>query len=144
MFIIIHYTIDINYRYKTSNITYLPMKNPATSYVAATFHPTIGQRAHQSLSNAVTPELGMIPPRIRVNAGLHIAKGINQQTNIAGFIRPSTNRPSQHSPKTHPYLHAAKQSLHSPMKKARTTRDNPKHLMSTTQAHNANLSCSWP
>ena len=39
------------------------MKNsPATSYVAATFHPTIGQLAHQSLSNAATPELGMIPP----------------------------------------------------------------------------------
>ena len=43
--------------------TYLLMKNsPATSYVAATFHPTIGQFAHQSLSNAATPELGMIPP----------------------------------------------------------------------------------
>ena len=59
--------------------TYLLMKNsPTTSYVAATFHPTIGQRAHQSLSNAATPELGMIPPRIRVIAGLHIAKGYNQ------------------------------------------------------------------
>ena len=41
--------------------TYLLVKNPATSYVTATFHPTIGQRAHQSLSNAATPELGMIP-----------------------------------------------------------------------------------
>ena len=66
------------------------MKNPATSYVTATFHPTIGQLAYQYLSNAATPELGMIPPRIRVDAGLHIAKGHNQQTNIAGFIRPST------------------------------------------------------
>ena len=55
--------------------TYLLMKNsPATSYVVATFHPTIGQRAHQSLSNTATPELGMIPQGIRVNAGLHIAK----------------------------------------------------------------------
>ena len=55
--------------------TYLLMKNsPATSYVATTFHPTIGQRAHQSLSNTTTPKLGMIPPRIRVNAGLRIAK----------------------------------------------------------------------
>ena len=42
--------------------TYLSMKNTATSYVTATFHPTIGQRAHQSLSNAATPELGMVPP----------------------------------------------------------------------------------
>ena len=74
MFIIIHYTIDINCRDKTTKITYLPMKNPATSYVATTFHPTIGQRAHQSLSNTATPELGMIPQGLRVNAGLHIAK----------------------------------------------------------------------
>ena len=57
--------------------TYLLMKNsPATSYVAATFHPTIGQLAHQSLSNAATPELGMIPQGLRGQiAGLHIAKG---------------------------------------------------------------------
>ena len=68
--------------------------SPATSYVAAMFHPTIGQLAYQSLSNAATPELGMIPPRIRVNVGLHIARGITQQTNTAGFIRPSTERPS--------------------------------------------------
>ena len=51
------------------------MKNsPANSYVVATFHPTIGQRAHQSLSNTATPKLGMIPQGLRVNAGLHIAK----------------------------------------------------------------------
>ena len=46
----------------------------ATSYVAATFHQTIGQRAHQSLSNAATPELGMILQGIRELAGLHIAR----------------------------------------------------------------------
>ena len=46
----------------------------ATSYVAATFHPTIGHRAPQSLNNNTTPELGMIPQGIRVKAGLHIAK----------------------------------------------------------------------
>ena len=57
------FTININYRDAVNSSTYLSMKNsPATSYVAATFHPTIGQRAHQSLSNAATPELGMIPP----------------------------------------------------------------------------------
>ena len=38
------------------------------------FHPTVGQYACQSLSNTATPELGMIPQGIRVNAGLHIAK----------------------------------------------------------------------
>ena len=46
----------------------------ATNYVAATFHQTIGQCAHQSLRNTATPELGMIPQGIRVNVGLHIAK----------------------------------------------------------------------
>ena len=35
----------------------------ATSYVDATFHPTIVQCAHQSLSSTSTPELGMIPTR---------------------------------------------------------------------------------
>ena len=34
-----------------------------TSYVAVTFHPTIVQCAHQSLSNIATPEFGMIPIR---------------------------------------------------------------------------------
>ena len=33
----------------------------ATSYLATTFHPTIGQGVPQSLSNNATPELGMIP-----------------------------------------------------------------------------------
>ena len=56
------FNININYRDAVTNSTYLLMKNPpATSYVAAMFHPTIGQLAHQSLSNAATPELGMIP-----------------------------------------------------------------------------------
>ena len=32
----------------------------ATRYIAATFHPTIGHCAHQSLSNTATPELGII------------------------------------------------------------------------------------
>ena len=61
MFIIIHYIVDIDFREETVSSTYLSMKNsPATNYVAATFHPTIGQRAHQYLSNAATPEMGMI------------------------------------------------------------------------------------
>ena len=54
--------------------THLIGTRPATSYVTTTFHPTIGQRAHQSLSNIATPELGMIPQGIRVKEGLHIAK----------------------------------------------------------------------
>ena len=47
---------------------------PTTSYVTAMFHPTIGQCAHQSLSNTATPEMGMIPQGVRVKAGLHVAK----------------------------------------------------------------------
>ena len=54
---------------------YLSYENcPVTSYIAATFHPTIGKYAHQSLSNTTTLELGMIPQGIRVKAGLHIVK----------------------------------------------------------------------
>ena len=68
--------------------TYLIQNSSATSYIAATFHPTIGQRAHQSLSNTATPELGMIPQGIRVKEGLHIAKVTqNSQVNTVGFIR---------------------------------------------------------
>ena len=52
----------------------------ATSYVTVTFHPTIGQCAPQSLSNAATPELGMIHQGIRELAGLHIAKDIQYTT----------------------------------------------------------------
>ena len=46
--------------------THLIRTHPATNYVAAMFHPTIGQRAHQSLNKTATPELGMIPQGIRV------------------------------------------------------------------------------
>ena len=60
------FNININYRDAVNNSTYLLMRNlPATSYVATTFHPTIGQLAHQTLSNAATPELGMILQGIR-------------------------------------------------------------------------------
>ena len=54
--------------------THLVRIRPATSYVATMFHPTIGQRAHQSLSNTATPKLGMVSPRNKEQAGLHIAK----------------------------------------------------------------------
>ena len=60
--------------------THLIRTRPATSYVVATFHPTIGQRAHQSLCNTATHELGMIPQGIRVKEGLHIAK-VHQSAN---------------------------------------------------------------
>ena len=71
--------------------------HPATSYVAAMFHPTIGQLAHQSLSNAATPKLGMIPPRIRVNAGLHITKGIQSvnQTQLGLTCLQQSTKPAQ-------------------------------------------------
>ena len=56
--------------------TYLLMENsPATSYVTTTFHITIGQHAHQSLSNAATPELGMISPKDKGNYRLTHSQG---------------------------------------------------------------------
>ena len=50
---------------------------PATSYVAATFYPTIGQCAHQSLSITATLEFGMIPQGTREITGSHIAQNQN-------------------------------------------------------------------
>ena len=78
-------------RSKIGKITYL-MKTPfATSYVTAMFHPTIGQRAHQSLSNVSTPEMGMIPQGLRVDCRLTHSQGDTlSQTNTVGFTRPST------------------------------------------------------
>ena len=75
MFIIF---INRNYgcRSKMDKITYLIRSRPTTNYIAATFHPTIGQRAPYSLSSAATPELGMILQGLRELAGLHIAKDI--------------------------------------------------------------------
>ena len=63
----------------------------ATNYVIATFHPTIGQCAHQFLNNTSTPELGMIPTRNKgTPISSHIAQGIQQkisQANTVGFIK---------------------------------------------------------
>ena len=72
---------------------YLSLKeaHPATNYVSATFHPTIGQCAHQSLSNIATPKLGMIPTRNKgTTTCSHISKDISksiQAKTTFGFIR---------------------------------------------------------
>ena len=89
MFIIFHWKIQmqiLTQRYLSYEEACL-----ATSYVIATFHPTIGQCSHQSLSTTATPELGMIP--IRNNGtleGSHVAKDISklsQAKTTFGFIR---------------------------------------------------------
>ena len=62
----------------------------ATHYVASTFHPTIGECAHQSLRNIATPELGMISSRNKGTlADSYISKGATKldQANTVGFIR---------------------------------------------------------
>ena len=63
----------------------------ATNYVAAMFHPTIGQCAHHALSTTTTPESGMISIRNKGTlAGSHIAKDISkfsQAKTAFGFIR---------------------------------------------------------
>ena len=53
---------------------------PTTSYVVATFHPTIGQCAHQSLSSTTTPELGMIPTRNKEHQQAHTQPKIQQNS----------------------------------------------------------------
>ena len=62
----------------------------ATSYIIATFHPTIGQCTHQYLSDIASPELGMISYRNKGTlANSYIAKGAItlNQANTVGFIR---------------------------------------------------------
>ena len=90
----------------------------------------------------------MIPQGIMVNAGLHIAKGHNQQANTAGFIRPSTDRPSQHSPRTNHCIPAAKQEVHRSVKKAKTTGDSPKRKVRHSSSLEGNsellLALTWP
>ena len=61
-----------------------------TSYVIATFLPTIGQCTHQSLSSTATPELGLISTRNKGTlADSHVAKDTTKlnQANTIGFIR---------------------------------------------------------
>ena len=60
MFIVIHKK-NIVAEIKYKGILILKGIWLATSYVAATFHPTIGQCAHQSLNTTTTLEMGMIP-----------------------------------------------------------------------------------
>ena len=84
MFILIHKHIQCIYL----NIRILILEEAclATSYVAATFHPTIGQCAHQSLSIISNTELGMILKR---------NKGTLQDSHIAKDT--TKTHPSQHS-----------------------------------------------
>ena len=126
-------------------VTYLLMKNSSRNQLRrCNVPPTIGRRSHQSLRNTATPELGMIPQGIRVNLGLHIAKGHNQQANTAGFIRPSTNRPSQHSPKTNHCIPQQNNPFAALWRRQRQLGDTPKQTMSIAEAHKATQSCSWP
>ena len=77
----------------TQEILILKESCPATSYVVATIHPTIGESAHQSLNNTATPKLGMIPTRNKGTlAGSHIAKDTQNspkptQLGLSGYTR---------------------------------------------------------
>ena len=78
-------------RYEIVKNNHLIITCPATNYVAATFHPTIGQCAHQYLSNASTPNMGMIPTWNKgTTSSSHIAKytsKFSQAKTKFGFIR---------------------------------------------------------
>ena len=77
IFIIIHETVDIAEMKQSGLLIFWWRNHPATSYVAAMFHPTIGQCAHQSLSITAIPEMGMIPQGTRDITGSHIAQNQN-------------------------------------------------------------------
>ena len=70
----------------------LILKEPCleTSYVTATFHPTIGHCAHQYLNNTATADPDMIPTRNKGTlADSFITKDTIEfsQAKIVGFIR---------------------------------------------------------
>ena len=72
-------------------ITYLMMNSSATSYVAATFHPTIGQRAPLISQQRCHPRAGHDSPRNKGTSKLTHSQGYvkHSQANTIGFIRPS-------------------------------------------------------
>ena len=125
--------------------TYLLMKNPTTSYIAAMFHPTIGQLAHQSLSNAATPELGMIPQGLRVNCRLTHSQGDTKQPNqiplgLTGLQQAAKPAPSKGQP-----LHTnSKTTLSSPVKEEKQPGKDPKPRVRHSSNPITLLSCSWP
>ena len=75
MFILIHKQFIEEIKY--TRILIWKRSWSTTSYIVATFHPTIGQCAHQSLSITTTSELGMIPQGTREITGSHIAQNQN-------------------------------------------------------------------
>ena len=81
----IHQSANINAEMKQSIILILNRIRPATSYVTATFHPTIGQCTHQSLSNIATLELEMISSR---NKGIVEDSYINK-------VQQNSSKPTQ-------------------------------------------------
>ena len=91
MFIIIHKTIDSIAEITRSRLLIFLMKSLPRNQLRHCNIPPNHRPACSSISqHTATPELGMIPPRIRVNAGLHIARDTISQTNTTGFTRPST------------------------------------------------------
>ena len=55
----------------TQRYLYLKEVFSITSYFATTFHPTIGQCAHQYLNSTATLEMGMIPTRNKEHQQAH-------------------------------------------------------------------------
>ena len=92
MFIVI-YQANTVAKIKHKEILILRKSYPATSYVVAMFHPTIGQCAHQYLSNTATLELGMISTRNKGTlAGSHVAKDTQNsakltQLGLSGYTK---------------------------------------------------------
>ena len=146
MFIIIHKTIDIIAEMKQSGILIFWWRNhPSTSYVAATFHQTIGQCAHQSLSNTATTELDMIPQGLRVNAGLHIAKGHKsaiQHSWVYQAINQSA-KPTQFKDQSTAYMQQT-MPLMALWWRHRQPDDIPNQQVKHSSSHKTTQSCSWP
>ena len=120
-----------------------------TNYVAATFHPTIGQLAHQSLSNATTPELGRIPSRIRVNCRLTHSQGDTKTAGKHHWVYQAVHQSAKPmQPKGHPLHTHSKNPFTALVKEERQPEMIPKrkvrHSSSLQENSELVLALTWP
>ena len=149
MFIIIHYTISINCRDQTTKITYLLDGEFIRNQLRRCNVPPNHRPACSSISqHTATPELGMIPPRIRVNAGLHITEGIQSANQTLLGLTGLQQSAKQAQSKDQP-LHTRSKTIPSQScEERKTTGDSPKRKVRHNSSLQGNselfLALSWP
>ena len=145
-----HNSLNIKYdcRSEIGKNTYL-IKNSSCNQLRHCNVPSNHRPACSLISQQrCHPWAGHDSSKDKGHVGLHIAEGHNQTNQHRWVYQAINNWPSQQSLKTKHYLHAAKQSLHSPVKKAKTTGDSPKRKVRHSSSLQGNselfLALTWP